>query len=253
MSKYALIKLKLFSNGKLLVAVVWAEIRFTSGLNSSLWHPHWFLKSWSTKGLFLPLTCLNFFLFFCSFQLGHGAAWLWPGLRRWHVCEQAEKENGDQPTAVWGDDRPAGERQWAAGRFSYLHTHQTIDEFLTMSLRYWKLNLAAFPFCWCWSFISEVLWLYLTRVPCVLAGEPPRGQTAAKGGRRAHQGGFWLLEPQEEKQQGQLTHPHRQAGEAGWLQHQRPLRGLPTSHWENANQKGLWMVLFFFLSVFVSL
>lgn len=135
-----------------------------------------------------------------------------------------------------------------------LQTHQTIDhQFLTVSLRYWKLNLAGFPFYWCWSFISEVSWLYLTRVPCVLAGEPPRGQTAAKGGRWAHQGGFWLLEPQEEKQQGQLAHPHRQAGEAGWLQHQRPLRGLPTSHWENANQKGLWMLLFFFLSVFVSL
>lgn len=71
-----------------------------------------------------------------------------------------------------------------------------------------------------------------------LAGEPSRGQTAAKGGRRAYKGGLWLLEPQEEKQQGQLAHPHRQAGEAWRLQHQWPLCGLPTAHREDADQEG---------------
>lgn len=69
-------------------------------------------------------------------------------------------------------------------------------------------------------------------------GESPRSQAAAEGRRRAHQGGVRLLEPQEEKQQGQLPDPHRQAGEAGRLQHRRPVRGVPTAHREDADQEG---------------
>lgn len=49
------------------------------------------------------------------------------------------------------------------------------------------------------------------------ARQSPGGQTAAEGGRRANQGGFRLLEPQEENLQGRLPHPQRQAGEEGWL------------------------------------
>ena len=67
----------------------------------------------------LSSLCLKSFTFsHCSFQLGHRAAGLRPGLRRWFVCQQAEKEDGNQPTAVWGDDRSAGEGQWTAGWWS---------------------------------------------------------------------------------------------------------------------------------------
>ncbi len=73
---------------------------------------------------------------------------------------------------------------------------------------------------------------------CSAARQSAGGQTVAEGGRWVDQGGFWLLEPQEENLQGRLPHPQCQAGEEGWLKHQRPLCGLPPTDGEDADKEG---------------
>lgn len=73
---------------------------------------------------------------------------------------------------------------------------------------------------------------------CSTACQSPGGQAAAERGWWADQGGVRLLEPQEENLQRWLPHPQRQAGEEGWLKHQRPLCGLPPTDREDADQEG---------------
>lgn len=183
---------------------------------------------------------MYFFLFLtCSFQLRRRAARLRPGLGRWGVCHQAEKEDGDQFPAVWGDDWPSGERQWTAGIFRK-QTHNTPYAPTCSDCRRWKPVIITAHFCKDSPPTSYELVFLIKRSPslCLAAREPSGGQTATEGGRRAHQGGLWILEPQEEKQQGQRPDPQCEAGETRRLQHQRPVCGLPTADGKDANQEG---------------